>query len=254
MNDSPTTLGQWSSPDMAITAREHVRRKADVAREALGRDGAEHVAALEALGDYIAGCGPQDPRLWTLSLIAGCYGDRDRFHAGKMADELLSRLGNWREGAAPHLEVTLSELIGAEVSDLIEHLAGAASEATKAREIAENESRELKDQAAAGEAAQGELLELRRRVEELEELNAELEQKADYLRAHYGTEKKEKRTRRTKVEGETGIYYNELATGRPFEIGWSENGKQRWETVGDDLEQARELRQARIEGKELTSV
>jgi hypothetical protein len=245
---SNTTLGQWASPDIPLTAREYVRARAQTARESLGKEGAEHVAALESLADYMAGCDPDDPRMWTLALVGGCYGDRDRFHAGKMTDELLHRLGNWREGAAPHNDVSLSELIGAEVSDLIETLGGRVGEETKAREAAEEEVKGLRERADNGDAVVGEVAGLRERVEVLEAEKAEVEAQLSYVKAHYGSDKK--KVRRTKVPDETGIYFNELVEGRPYEIGWTKDGKQRWETVGADLDEARKLRAERSGKKE----
>jgi hypothetical protein len=252
MSESNTTLGQWASVDIPVTAREYIRRQAEVAREALGKDGREHVAGLEALADYIAGCSPQDPRMWTLAIIAAIYGDRDRFHGGgKMTGELLSRLAGEWEVAAPHQDVTLSELIGAQVSDLIEHLGSRVGEAVKAAELAQNEVRELREQAALGLAADAELKELRELVNVLTAEKGEVEHKLEYVRAHYGPQaeaeerarKKAARRRRVEGEGLTGIYVVDTPDGEVYEIGFHDADKrQRWKRVGPDLEEAIELR------------
>lgn len=46
-----------------------------------------------------------------------------------------------------------------------------------------------------------------------------------------------------RVRVETGIYLSERANGSVYEIGWHDkSGKQRWMTVGQDIEEARRLR------------
>jgi hypothetical protein len=58
-------------------------------------------------------------------------------------------------------------------------------------------------------------------------------------------DKPDSKPRRIKVDGETGIY----TTGSgAYQIGYrDEDGRQIWETIGDDLDHARELRAERIE-------
>ncbi len=47
--------------------------------------------------------------------------------------------------------------------------------------------------------------------------------------------------RRERVE--TGIYLSDRANGRVYEIGWyDKTGRQRWRTVGTNIEEARKLR------------
>jgi len=146
------------------------------------------------------------------------------------------------------------ELVAAGVEDLRE------DRAMVDRNVAEAERRLAEVDEAAGKRA-----ELEARISELEaeaeaerqrannmegqrntlrELVAQLESVRGKVRADAGKTNGETKPRREKVEGHTGVYERPSPDGRPvYEIGWTEDGRQRWQTIGPDLNEAIETRE-----------
>jgi seryl-tRNA synthetase len=161
---------------------------------------------------------------------------------------LLSRLG--ADAAAPVLDVSLNEFVAAGVADTIELLNGRVGEADREREKAEAELKEFSERAQRCDAAEAELSQARQEIEETSQKCRELEANLEYLESRYSNridaapaEPKPKKPRRTRVEDEEGVYFRETPDGRVFEIGYADSErKQRWKTVGPDLDEAVALR------------
>lgn len=243
--------------------RAYIRDKADKAPSTLGKGigGSSvpwirnHVAALADLDNYLSGLGPEDQRLVALAALAELLGHRGEFRPSHYQESLLARLATSLPPPSPG--TTLDELLAAGLLDLGEALRRRAVAAEKAVEEAEAEAErlaaELEKRAGVEEAleeARGEIASLNDEVSEHEGQKAELQKYVDALAA--GEAEKPataKKPRRTKVEGEVGVYYYETAEGRVYEIGFPDNaGKTRWKRVGPDLQEAIELR-AELAGK-----
>ncbi len=177
-------------------------------------------------------------------IVAGRGGNTDTWEPGSLQSDLLGRLGT--QGPAPQADTTLNELVAAGVSDLAEHAAGVQAKAFSQRDTALAESDQLREQAERVPQLVEQLEEAQAQVNSLTSDNQELEGKVAYLREHFQAKVEatpSKKARRTKVEGEKGVYFNDTSEGRVYEIGYPDDeGKQRWKTVGPDLEEAIALR------------
>lgn len=159
--------------------------------------------------------------------------------------------------ARPSAEELLAELIAAAIRDLVKatnlrselHAERAERDArSRARATFEPATLEAQDEAVAANQraaeAEGRYAELAKerdylvaRLDAIEEAKAQAEQPEPKPKAQ------PKRKRREAVEGYTGVY--STATG--LEIGWMEDGKQRWETLGEvSLDEAVAAREAKL--------
>ncbi|MEZ5078400.1 MAG: hypothetical protein R2725_13270 [Solirubrobacterales bacterium] len=246
-----TTLNEPGGIDLPIKIREAIYRYADRAQNALGSQARGQVAALQTLADYIGTLSSDDPRIWQQACVSGTRGDREEFHPvrGKLQERLLSSLGDLG-ATAPPPEVSLAELLAAGVSDLIEDLSGkvSAAKAELERERVLNE--ELRKRSERGEELEVKLGEANNEVSELKLARGRLQETVEHLKLQLSARpsgsdqgRPREKPRRTRVDGHEGIYYREARDGSVvYQIGWSENGKQRWKTVGTDLQKAIDLR------------
>lgn len=212
-----------------------------------------HIGALKGFLAYLGDFGPPttDPRSWALWLQSGYFGTREQFELGPKQAELLARLGLTRD-PLPLPDETYTELIAAGVFDLGEHLQEKLS-------ALRQENRELESRATAGDKAVVELETARRELAEERERNdglngevVELRGTVAYMREMGLSEKaparQDRGPRRTKVDGETGIYFNNYTEGRPYEVTWKDaTGTLKYETLGHDLEEARRVRAEKLE-------
>lgn len=218
-----------------------------------------HAAALGALDSHLEALDPEDQRLRALALIAEARRERETFTPGKQQKVLLQVVGE--SGPPPPADDVLNELVVCGLSDLIDFLAEKAQQeisAARAVETDIEENREAEEQLRAAEH-QEQLSSAIGRAEDLEAECEELREQLEFLQGFLksnGVEPKPKaKTRRTKVEGETGVYWSDTTAGRMYEINFTgPDGKTKWKTIGPDLEEAIEARKALTEsGKELVA-
>jgi molybdopterin converting factor small subunit len=216
-----------------------------------------------ALGDlllYLGDRGPvrTDPRTYALWIVACHIGDPDCFEMTPTMRDLIARLGA-RAEKVPTPDETLTELTMAAVEDLAEALQRKVGAANRERDEADEKARLNASAVTRAQERDTELKEAREVIAgltgELEEAQASL----TFLRERGSVEpepkataaspKKPDKPRRTSVDGETGIYFNEAVEGRPYEINYRDaDKKQHWETIGFDLEEAR-ARRALLNGQ-----
>lgn len=252
-----STLGWRLGGSEFITGlRSHIQAKADNAPQVLG-DGAwvrQHVAALRDFDNFLAGLAPDDPRLIILDCVAEertprpRFAHEFRFEPTEHQQLLLARLGN--SGPPPPPSMTLEELAASAVKDFAEERRAALYAAQAASRAAEERTTALEAELERRVGLDAELDEAQSKIVtlegELEEQERQQEELRGYLsadgRAH-SPSNDELKPRRTKVDGETGVYYRDTPDGRVYEIGFPDDkGKQRWKTVGPRLADAVELR------------
>ena len=257
-----TTLGElYARADFPVSLATFIRDKAQAQNAAFGRASAAgeraQIAALFSLADYLSGIDAFDPRMVALSDVNAEFAERrnegsegfDRFTPSDRQMRLLARIAT--NGPPPAPAQTVAELIAAGVRDLAEtvrentaQLRQQAQRAKREVETAQAEAARKGTDAAELEAARSEVEALREEVEEAEETIAE-------LRAYLGKDEPPAPTRRTKIDGETGIYEAATADGETvLEINFQDaEGKTRWRRLpGASLEEARKLR-AQLAGK-----
>lgn len=205
-----------------------------------------HAAALDELADFIHGMALSDPLIWGLWLLASYTGgDTDRWGTtGQHQTMLLHQLG--RGPNAPDPRSTVAELLAAGVQDFaeskaaenlrLEQLEADRTERTdQAKEIHRLE-RELTESKEREAALQGELTEAKDARQQMAEL---LESNVAAGTPVVESKKPSKLPRREKAGDHPGVYKRTKADGETvYEIGWMEDGKQRWKIVGPDLEEA----------------
>ncbi len=198
--------------------------------------------ALSALADLVEGLELEDSRLFALSQLQREQGiGEERFEPGSRQQEFLARNGDSWGSNPPLAEDALNQLVTAAVEDFISFTHARISDLGKQNQVARQEAVALD---GANEAA----TEARERAQNLEsELGAtkaeiaNLSDQNELLRKHGNGQPKKQR--RKVVPGETGIYATDTANGTKYEIGWTEDGVQRWKTIGPDLDEARKARQ-----------
>lgn len=260
MSDEPTLKMRLTDGAFVEGLRAYVQTKADGAGGLAEGNVAwvrNHVAALREFDNFLAGLPPDDQRLVALDCIAKKRTPPKRFESWRRPfsptekqEVLFARLGTSESPPRPSL--TFDELLAAAVVDLIEEARRDETRTSGALADAEARVAELSD-ALDGHARQGaELEEGRAEIgslkEEIKELERDVEELRTYVAAGVGKEpaqaEPEKPPRRTKVDGETGVYFRDSTEGRVYEIGFPDDtGKQRWKAVGPDLQEAIDLRQ-----------
>jgi hypothetical protein len=150
---------------------------------------------------------------------------------------ILARVGT-TTAPTPDPDTTLNEFVAAGVEDAITELRkkiatvsterDAALERANHGAVSVERAAELEAElAAANELISGHAGEI-----------AELSAKVRYLSEMGIGEEQEKKPRRIKVEGETGIYFYETTLGREYEVTWTAEGKMKWAKAGPDLDEA----------------
>ena len=113
----------------------------------------------------------------------------------------------------------------------------------------ERDLAELSEVGAQREKLRRQLEASKRRVADLEEIVADQRELLGSEDGEQPAGKTEKRARRTKLEDEPNIYLNRA--GDQYEVGYWQDGKQRWKLIGPDLDEARRARDE-LRGKEST--
>jgi hypothetical protein len=242
-NEITTTLGKRCHSDALPTGlKQLVDRRLDQARSALDqRDpgSVRHMQALASFGNHLGERGPDptDPRMWTLWQQQGVMGGTDSFDLGEAQTNLLARLGAW--GAAPDPETTLNELVAAGTEDVIALLQKQVGEANAERDAALEAAAQNEAGAAKATVLEGKLAEAQERISGFAGELAEASAKVQYM-SEMGIpdNQQEKQPRRTRVDGETGIYFYDTAAGREYEAVWRADGKQMRAKAGPDLKAA----------------
>jgi uncharacterized protein YhaN len=250
--DDRTTLGRRPGDAISGSLKQYVREQAETARRSFGSSDGGHVAALETFSNFLSGIDQGDPRMWALWTLAAGFGDADNFNPSDLQRSLLARVGG--TGPAPPADTTLSELVAAGLSDLLERQASENGRIAANLASAQEEVAQLQGAATRVTELEAQLQESREEVDGLTGERQELQSQVSYLREHLELDPepnpKPQKSRRSKVPPEefpnldlTGIYYNELVEGRPFEIGWKDADKnQHWRTLSEGIEEAIALR------------
>jgi hypothetical protein len=274
-------ISKKTPADFVMSVADNLAEIADAARAADPKHNGElrQTSSLDIVARYIRGRAllagtldtdmrylhPQarpitDPRFYSL-YVAG--GEAMRYEPGRWQRGLLRDLSADFGGYQDPGEM-LSELACRAIRDR-------ELEVKAAEQDFEARSAELLERAARGEALRAPLDAANARVTrlaaengqlraELDEANRQLEEERERTAVLWGQQTAvlweeakqaetspavDTRTRRTKVDGEVGIY---LTSGGQYEIGYKDGvgGPQRWEIVGDDLEQARAVRAERV--------
>ena len=209
--------------------------------------GGSHTEALRTLADFLSTRDQADQRIRALYLISSHFGDSDEYLPGEAQVTLFGRLGT--DGGAPLPDATLSELVGVAVEDLMTHNSGAAQTLRQERDAALARIEAAEQAQAVAEAATEELEALRVEVAEVRATLATKDGQIAHLQAMLSGSDREPKgePRRRRLPGHTGIYYRQTADGKTFEITWREGGRQRWRTVGTDLDEAIAARAALTE-------
>jgi hypothetical protein len=235
-----------------------LRREAENSRRAADSyDKGLNASHVDQVADHVQGLELDDQSLAALFNASTRHCDSDYWHPGT---EQLSVIANWGVGQAqlPSLDDSLKAVVRAGQTDLIEML----------------EAR-IRDEHAQGERHRqeaGRLAHYRERSVELEEqlvgVQAQLAQTqaeltnavavSDLLRRRVPPEQQanlpdaepahKEPTRRERVEDEPNVYRSGKASGEVvYEVGYTAQGKQRWETTGGDIAEAIKLRDELVE-------
>lgn len=255
-NSEITTMGRWGGDGLPASLANHLRQQAIGAREAMRQMPGlrAHVAALEGLADYVGTVDAKDPLWWMLWILSAVQGNPYDFRPGRLQKQLLSQLA--QSGPPPLAETTFRELVAAGVNDAANLLWQRAKDAEEGERSAFDEAKSLQDRLDTLTDAETHLKEAHTEIETLTEERDELLRQFDYVREHLGEgfpaddlgpdgDSAPKDSRRTKVEGHTGVYSREDSEGNTiYEIGFfDDQKKQRWRVVGLDLEKAVSLRE-----------
>lgn len=258
-----TTLNHRANGAAVAAITAYVKDQARVAAESLEHSdpvGPRHISALENFAQFVASKGIRDERIYVLNRIGGWWGDGHDFEPGPQVEKLFGMLG--AQGSAtptPPPDTTLNELAAAAVDDLLDRTdaekAALRGHVAQAEKLAEGAAA-VSERAEKAEATADTL------TAELEEANgtiASLREQITHLRAMNGEagpptrSPSQAKPRRVAVEAQTGVYEKEKADGEIlYEIGWREDGKQKWLVVGPDLQEAVETRANTL--KELEAV
>jgi hypothetical protein len=196
----------------------------------------------------------RDPHFY--ALYDAC-GDATRYQPGRLQLDLLRDLAADFGGYLDPREM-LAELACRANRD-------ARAEVAAERDRLERERAELLERAERGEALRGPLEQAQARISEQHAENATLRAERDEANRQLARErvriavlwgqvngdhpdesdaKPDVKPRRVKVEGEVGIYVTDAGS---FQIGFKDSdGRQRWQTVEGDLEEARAVRAQRV--------
>jgi hypothetical protein len=252
---SRPTLNRFAQTSSVLSLRETVQGEARKAEGERAGWEKKHAAALRMLDDYIAGLGPEDQRLYTLEqLNIASHGNRHSFEPGEQQKRILGIIGT--SEAPPPPSATLDELVMAGVTDHLEHVRKTAANAGELAQKLEATQEKLDGERNKRAAVEAVVEEARIEAEASAEELRQAQERNEYLEQVLGNgevARRRERTkqRRTKVEGETGIYTVPSEGGEVFEIGWSDaEGKKRWRILSPDasIVEARELR-AELSGK-----
>jgi len=234
-----STLQRRAGSDgLAPAIAGHVRAQADVAESALGSDAARHVESLRTFAQYVEARPVEDLRIVTLYALGGPLGwSGVEYTPGEKQATLFGQLGSSRPAPSP--SATLDELVSVAAEDALAAAGLSAEQTSRARDAALAEAQTARE---AAEAAKQAIAERDTLTVEVAELQAEIASK-DAMVAHLQSmiapapEPSEPR-RRKAVDGTPGVYISQRASGTAYEISWTENGRRRWRTIGDDLDEA----------------
>ena len=241
--------------DFPRSLREFIYAKADRQAAAFGRSSSANekrqIAALRGLADHLAGVDLYDARMVALCDVNAEFAERrgegsdgfDIFRPSDLQMRLLAYLGGTLPPPPP--EQTVGELVAAGVRDLAQTLREHGAELHGKAQAAQREVETAQAEAARKGTDAAELEAARSEVEALREELAEAEETIEELRAYLGKPEPPAPTRRTKIDGETGIYEADTATGPVLEINFADDqGKTRWRRLpGASVEQARRIRE-----------
>ncbi len=237
---SESTLRRRAGSDgLAPAIAGHVRGQADAAEAALGGDAARHVESLRTFAQYVEARPQDDLRIVALYALNGSVGAGGvEYAVGPSQAELFGRLGV--DGPAPLPSATLDELVAVAVEDALAHAGQRGEQASREAAASQAEAQTARE---AADAATGAIRERDALTVEVAELRAEVASKDGQI-SHLQTmiaapsEKPSGPRRRKRLPGHEGIYFTDRPTGRVYEITWQEDGRRRWRTVGDDLDEA----------------
>jgi hypothetical protein len=234
----------------AMSFKNHLAEQVELARDALegpdadaggvtGPGRSRHVAALEEFQRYVGTLHVHtDQRILALCEAAAALVSPPRFVPGKLAGELLNKLGG--EFSPPPPTDTMAELVAAAVSDLAASKSAEEREAQRGLEQARAEAERLRPDAERLPELERELAEARERREHLSAELEESQERADYLRSHLGNGKAKGDWK--VVEGHPGVYGKANAAGeKVYRIGVPDPdrpGNTKWRKVGTDLDEA----------------
>lgn len=247
-----TTLGKRAlNQEVSVRLVGHIERQAESATEIFDPGDhvrQRHIGALKRLANELGPYGPHptDPRAYALWLIAGAFGEVDRFIPTKRQSDLLHTFGE-ALGDDVGADVTLSELVAAGLEDYIEYAEQLLKGTRKERDEALENSAGLAESEQETARLSGEMEKAQETIAGLEEELTKRQQTIDYLQQMGGGSASEESGAtgqgvpdKTKIE--KGVY--RTAAGK-LKIVWTNTeGRQRWHTLGDgaDLQQARTLR------------
>jgi len=226
----------WCNSALPNVLPAAIRRHRDELCGSRGRDYSQgEFEALSELAGLVERLPLDDPRLVSLMLVRGQMGDSDTWEPAEEQLTYLSTVGQSGH-KEPSSENSLNRLVTASIEDLLEFKNG---------QVRRLDAQTVRDRSRAEELADAdrERNDLRLEVESLQvELEAARQELADTTKQRdllrtYGNGKP-KKERRKAVDGHTGIYTADTADGQKYEVGWTEDGKQRWKTIGPDLEEA----------------
>lgn len=245
-----STLNHKAHGRTAPHIAEHLRKLAEVARSTDPKSNhvaPRHAAALEGLAGHIASREIKDERLYTLSRICRFTGDNYRYEPGPQQQRLFGMLG--MDIVTPLPEHSLNELVAAAADDFHELVQKRVGELRKEvnkmqedwQRIAAAEEKAEKAEARSREL-DAELVTERDAVRELRAQKHHLEQMLGGAGEPPPLPEAEgaKKPRRRAIDGHTGVYEKWNAQGEmSLEIGWREDNKKRWLSVGHtDVPQA----------------
>lgn len=261
-----TTLGEPVVGDSyGNTVAGHVRDQARIARELHGGRQASigrkaNIATLEALADFIASLPQSNQLLRALQVIEIARGtSRDRFNPGPKANRYLAQVG-LQEVAALDAEPTFEGLVAACAVDLAAQVgesAAAAKREAEGREAAEQANSRLAKSLSDSEAGMDQWrnraieheAEVRRLTSQLDHAVSMIESPEtgdDASRVSVKIERGAKvseGSRRQRHPDVENLYTRKDSKGATvYELGWREDGKQRWRTIGPDLPEALDAR------------
>ena len=243
VGDSKTTLGKRAGSDAApglISA--YVRERARIAAEVpIGGNPGRRLEALASFAEYVGSQLQDDQRIRALYVLMGYSGSTEEYRPGEIQRQVVALLGADR--AAPQPSSTLSELVAAAVDDVVVLAGEKEAQVRRERDEAQAQAEGSREAEERSQRLSTELEECRAERQEFAGALAEREGQIAQLQAMLGgTSNRQdgaaETRRRTRVPDAPGVYFTDTANGRVYEVGFREDGKQRWKRIGPDLDEA----------------